>query len=236
MRRLLLVLLMAAAQIRAAELIAAAASDLAPLAANLQSGFARVSDVSLKFTFASSGSLAQQIQNGAPFDVFLSADENYVRQLVSSGSLDPQITVYASGRLGLWSKSGIVKSIDDLKNPQVKHIAIANPGHAPYGAAAKKALETRGLWMEIQPKMVYGENVRQAMQFAETGNADAVITSWTLLAGRGIPLPAEWHDPIRQSGGVVKTSKQMEAARAFLKFLVSPEGRKILSSGGLFPP
>jgi molybdate transport system substrate-binding protein len=88
----------------------------------------------------------------------------------------------------------------------------------------------------LQPKIVYGENVRQAMQFAESGNADAVITSWTLLIGRGVLLPAEWHDPIRQTGGVVKGSGQAALARQFLKFLTGAEGRKILQSGGLFPP
>ncbi len=220
----------------AADLLVAAAADLAPVTPALEQAFSRASNVHLTFTFAASGALVQQVQNGAPFDVFLSADEEYVRELVRSGDLDPEITMYALGRLGLWSKSGNVKSIDNLKSPDVKHIAIANPGHAPYGIAAKKALETRGLWPQIQSKIVYGENVRQAMQFAETGNADAVITSWTLLIGKGILLPAEWHVPIRQSGGVVKSSKQPAAARQFLKFLTSPDSRKILQQGGLFPP
>ena len=97
-------------------------------------------------------------------------------------------------------------------------------------------LENRGLWKDIEPKVVYGENVRQALQFAESGNAEAVITSWTLLLGRGKLLPAEWHAPIRQAGGVVKSSAQPAAARRFLKFLTSFEGRTILQRGGLFPP
>jgi molybdate transport system substrate-binding protein len=221
---------------RAADLIVAGASDLSPLTSNLERGFDKVAHQKIRFSLASSGSLAQQIENGAPFDVFLSADERLVKELVASGHLEPHILTYAMGRLGLWSKDGSVRSFEDLKKPQVLHLAIANPDHAPYGVAARKALETQGLWREIQPKIVYGENVRQAMQFAESGNADAVITSWTLLIGRGILLPAEWHDPIRQAGGVVKGSSQAAVARQFLKFLTSMEGQKILQSGGLFAP
>jgi molybdate transport system substrate-binding protein len=221
---------------RAGDLIVAGASDLSPLTSNLEQGFEKAAHQKIRFSLASSGSLAQQIENGAPFDVFLSADERLVKELVASGHLEPDILTYATGRLGLWSKDGRVRSLEDLKKPQVLHLAIANPDHAPYGVAARKALETQGLWREIQLKIVYGENVRQAMQFAESGNADAVITSWTLLIGRGILLPAAWHDPIRQAGGVVKGSSQAVVARTFLKFLTSAEGRKLLESGGLFPP
>ncbi len=188
------------------------------------------------FTLASSGSLAHQIENGAPFDVFLSANDQYVKDLAGSGHVDPStVIVYATGRLGLWSRDGSVKSLDDLTKPSVKHLAIPNPEHAPYGVAARQALEGRKLWTQIQPKIVYGENVSQALQFAESGNADAVITSWTLLKGRGILLPDSWHKPIRQAGAVVKSSRQPALAQEFLKFLASPEGRKILESGGLTP-
>jgi molybdate transport system substrate-binding protein len=221
---------------RAADLIVAGASDLSPLTSALEQGFERAAHVRVRFTLASSGSLAHQIENGAPFDVFLSADERSVKELAAGGHLDADVVIYAAGRLGLWSKDGRVRSLEDLKKPEVIHLAIANPDHAPYGIAARKALETQGLWREVQPKIVYGENVRQAMQFAESGNADAVITSWTLLIGRGVLLPVEWHDPIRQAGGVVKGSAQPTTARQFLKFLTSAEGRKILQSGGLFPP
>ena len=221
---------------RAEDLIVAGASDLSPLTSALEQAFEKASHNKIRFTLASSGSLAHQIENGAPFDVFLSADERSVKELAAGGHLEPDVVIYATGRLGLWSKDGLVRSLEDLKKPQVIHLAIANPDHAPYGIAARKALETQGLWREVQSKIVYGENVRQAMQFAESGNADAVITSWTLLIGRGILLPAEWHDPIRQAGGVVKASGQPATARQFLKFLLSAEGQTILQSGGLFPP
>ena len=217
----------------AADLLIAAASDLAPFTPAFEKSFT----AKIRFTIGSSGSLARQIENGAPYDVFLSASEQYVRNLAASGNLDSTtIVVYATGRIGLWSADGSVRSLDDLTKAHVKHIAIPNPEFAPYGIAARKALETRGLWKQIETKIVYGENVRQTMQFAESRNADAVITSWTLLKNRGTLLPAEWHDPIRQAGGVVKTSVQPAAAREFLKFLSGADGRRILESGGLFPP
>lgn len=232
--RLFAIAILAVLPARAADLVIAAASDLAPLTAALEQGY---TGAKLRFTLGSSGSLARQIENGAPFDVFLSANERYVSQLAASGALDRStVIVYATGRIAVWSRDGSVRSLDHLTKPQVKHLSIPNPEHAPYGVAARKALETRGIWKSVEPKIVYGENVRQALQFAESGNAEAVITSWTLLKGRGILLPAEWHDPIRQAGAVVKTSREPAAAQAFLKFLAQPAGRKILESGGLFPP
>jgi molybdate transport system substrate-binding protein len=234
--RLIAAALFAITAASAADLVVAAASDLAPMGSALEQGFQKAAHAPVKFSFASSGSIAQQVENGAPFDVFLSADEHYVKDLAASGRLESDTVVYAFGRVALWSRDGSVRSFEDLKKPSVKHLSIPNPEHAPYGIAARKALQTRGLWTEIQPKIVYGENVRQSLQFAESGNADAVITSWTLLKGRGVLLPEEWHDPIRQAGGVVKSSGQIALARQFLKFLTSDEGRKILENGGLFPP
>jgi molybdate transport system substrate-binding protein len=228
-----LAILLALFPVRAADLLVAAASDLAPLSDALARAFTAQH---VTFSLASSGSLKQQIENGGPFDVFLSANDQYVKDLAATGHVDPStVIVYATGRLALWSRDGSVQSLDDLKRPAVKHLSIPNPEHAPYGVAAKQALENRGLWKLVEPKIVYGENVRQALQFAESGNADAVITSWTLLKGRGILLPDSWHAPIRQSGAVVKSSAQPAAAREFLNFLESKEGRKILESGGLTP-
>jgi molybdate transport system substrate-binding protein len=175
----------AVASAQAADLIIAAASDLAPFAPAFEKSFTAAK---IRFSTGSSGSLARQIENGAPFDVFLSASEQYVTNLAASGRLDPAtVLVYATGRIGLWSANGQVQSVADLTKPQVKHIAIPNPEFAPYGIAARKALESRGLWNRLQPEIVYGENVRQALQFAESRNADAVITSWTLLRLCGSP-------------------------------------------------
>jgi molybdate transport system substrate-binding protein len=213
--------------LRAADLLIAAASDLAPLAPKLEQAYTE----KVRFTLASSGSLKQQIENGAPFDVFLSANEQYVKDL---GALVTDATVYASGRIALWSPNGSVASLADLKKSTVIHLAIPNPQHAPYGVAAREALESQGVWTQVEPKIVYGENVRQALQFAESGNVEAVITSWTLLHGKGTLLPAEWHSPILQTAAVVKSSAQPEAARRFLKFLLSPAAQKILKEGGLW--
>ncbi|MGH9591760.1 MAG: molybdate ABC transporter substrate-binding protein [Bryobacteraceae bacterium] len=230
-------LLIALAPASGADLLVAAASDLAPLTRPLEAGFKKASGQRVIFTLASSGSLAQQIDNGAPFDVFLSANDQYVKELVAKGRLvSDSVVVYAHGRIALWSRDGSVHSLEDLAKPQVKHVAIPNPEHAPYGVAARGAMERRGVWKAVEPKVVYGENVRQALQFAESGNVDAVLTSWTLLQGKGVLLPEEWHDPIRQAGGVVKSSTQPEAARGFLRFLTGAAGRKILQDGGLFPP
>ncbi len=212
-----------------ADLLIAAASDLAPLAPKLE----RLYKEKVRFTLASSGSLKQQIENGAPFDVFLSANEQYVKDLAAA-NLVSDTTIYAIGRLALWSPNGSVATLADLKKTSVTHLSIPNPQFAPYGVAARQALESQGLWKDVEPKIVYGENVRQALQFAESGNVEAVITSWTLLNGKGTLLPAEWHQPIRQTGAVVKSSTQVDAARRFLKFLLSPEAQKILNEGGLW--
>jgi molybdate transport system substrate-binding protein len=223
----LLAALLLCCSLRAEDLLIAAASDLAPLAPKLEKAYKE----KIRFTLASSGSLKQQIENGAPFDVFLSANEQYVRDL---GTLVTDVTVYASGRIALWSPNGSVASLADLRKNSVTHLAIPNPQHAPYGVAAKEALESQGVWKAAEPKIVYGENVRQALQFAQSGNVDAVITSWTLLIGKGVLLPAEWHSPIRQTGAVVKASNQADAARRFLKFLTGVEAQKILKDGGLW--
>ena len=222
-------LLLCSLSARSADLLIAAASDLAPLAPKLEKAYKE----KIRFTLASSGSLKQQIENGAPFDVFLSANEQYVKDLAAAGQVTDS-TIYAIGRIALWSPNGAAKSLADLKKPSVIHVAIPNPQHAPYGVAARQALESQGVWKDVEPKIVYGENVRQAMQFVESGNAEAVITSWTLLIGKGTLLPAEWHAPIRQTGAVVKSSAQPDASKRFLKFLLSPEAQKILNDGGLF--
>ncbi len=221
--------LLLCSSLHADDLLIAAASDLAPIAPKLERAYKE----KIRFTLGSSGSLKQQIENGAPFDVFLSANEAYVKDLAAAG-LVTDAQVYAIGRIALWSPNGSVASLDDLRKSTVTHLAIPNPQHAPYGIAAREALESRGVWKDVQPKIVYGENVRQALQFAESGNVEAVITSWTLLIGKGTLLPAEWHSPIRQTGAVVKSSGQQVAARRFLKFLTGPEAQKILKDGGLW--
>lgn len=215
----------------ASDLLVAAAADLAPL----EQPLAQASGLRIRFVLGSSGMLARQIENGAPYDVFLSANERFVDDLRARGRLLPDtVAVYGVGRLGLWSKSGSFKGLEDLQ--RAAHIAIANPVHAPYGAAAKQALERAGLWSALQPRLVYGENVRQALEMASSGNADAVVTSWTLVKDRGAVLvPDTLHAPIRQAGGVVASSARAAEGRKLLQFLMSPEGRRLLEAHGLFP-
>ena len=216
------------------ELLVAAAADLARTEPDLAGSFAKPAGFRVRFSFGASGMLAQQIRNGAPFDVYLSANEQFVRDLAASGALLPQsVQVYAQGRLGLWSRSGNIRSPGQLAEANVRHVAIANPLHAPYGLAAQQWLKKLDLWESLAGKLVYGENVQQALQYAETGNAEAVITAWSLVYDRGaILLPAEGHAPIRQVGAVVKGTRHPEAAAAFLKFLTGPAGRAILRRHG----
>jgi molybdate transport system substrate-binding protein len=216
----------------ASPLIVGAASDLAPLETALRNGFRKQAGMDARFVFGSSGMLARQIEHGAPYDVYLSANESYVDGLDRKGLLvDGTRAVYAVGRLGLWSRNGGFRNPSDLE--KAGRIAIPNPEHAPYGAAAEELLRTEGLWDRLKPKLVLGENVRQAYEYARTGNADAVITSWTLLFDKGgILLPAK-HRPIRQAGAVLKGSKQLAAARKWMQFLKSREGQSILLAGGL---
>jgi molybdate transport system substrate-binding protein len=235
--RALALLLIVCACAPGADLLIGAASDLGPISEKLAPAAGAAVGATVRFTLASSGSLSQQVENGAPFDVFLSASESYVSDLVKKGFLEPStVSVYALGRIAVWSKRGSVRTLDDLRKREVQHIAIPNPDHAPYGIAAREALEKQGIWTSVQSKIVYGENVSQALQFAESGNAEAVITSWTLLQGRGVLIPENLYNPIRQAGAVLKSSKQQSAAKAFLMFLGSADGKKILAAGGLFPP
>jgi molybdate transport system substrate-binding protein len=236
MRRLLPILFLVVQAVQAQELIIAAAADLAPLEKKITEVFLKDTGLRVRFSLGSSGMLARQIANGAPFDVYLSANEGFVQELTASGDLDP-LTVknYATGRLGLWSANGKVKTINDLY--ALRSVAIANPKHAPYGMAADEMLRQESSFGQLQPKLVLAENVRQAFEFARTGNADAVITSWTLMFDKGgILLPDSGHKPIRQSGGVVKGSKNQAAARRFIDFLTGAKGQAILQAGGLFPP
>ena len=222
--------------VAAQDLIVAAAADLSPMEKQLAAGFREASGLTVRFSFGSSGMLARQVAEGAPFDVYLSANEGFVKEVTAAGHLDPAtVKSYATGRIGLWSADGKVKNVEDLDT--VRTLSMANPRHAPYGIAAEEFLKSTGSFGRVQSKLILAENVRQAFEFARTRNTDAVITSWTLLYDKGgVLLPDSRHSPIRQSGGVLKSSKQPEAARKFMEFLTGPRGQAILRAGGLFQP
>jgi molybdate transport system substrate-binding protein len=215
-------------------LTVAAASDLAPVQPALQKA---LPDLQIRFVTAASSVLSQQIANGAPYDVFLSANSQFVDQLASNGKLRPDsVRVYATGRVAiLWSDK---KShpVSDLTQNWVRIVALPNPRLAPYGAAAQQALEHANLWPAVQKKVVYGENVRQALQLFDSGNAEAVLTALSLVEDRKPDLiPVTWHAPIVQKAGIVSASKNQPEAQAFLQFLTSPAGQAMLAKFGFGP-
>jgi len=203
--------------------VVAASADLAPLEAKIASGMRDSYGINLRFAVGSSGMLARQIENGAPYDVYLSANQKLVDELAARRLVLPEtVRVYALGRLGLWSKDGSTRDPRQLTSPRVRHLAIPNPAHAAYGLAARQALERMGIWKGLTGRIVYGENVRQAFKFAEDGNAEAVLTSWTLLRDRGgVLIDESWHAPIVQAGAVVASTKNPLAARRLLEFLTA---------------
>jgi molybdate transport system substrate-binding protein len=212
-------------------LTVATASDLSPVQPALQKA---QPNLQIRFVNAASSVLSQQIENGAPYDVFLSANSQFVDQLASNGKLRvDSVRTYATGRVAiLWSDK---KShpVSDLTQDWVRFVALANPRLAPYGAAAQQALEHAGLWTAVKKKIVYGENVRQALQLFDSGNADVVLTALSLVNDRKPDLiPVTWHAPIVQKAGVVAASKNQSEAQAFLQFLTSPAGQAIFAKFG----
>ena len=214
----------------ACALIVAAASDLAPLEQKMA---AAVPECQVRFSFGSSGTLARQIVHGADFDVFLAASRRYADEVVNARAADAAtVRPYARGRVAVWSATGI--SWKTLR--KAGRISLANPVHAPYGAAAKQVLERQGLWTALESKIVYGENIRQAWQFAVSGNADATLTSWSMAHDKGGELlPEAWHDPIIQTAVIPNRRQNPAAAARFLTWLTSPAGQKVLSDAGLMP-
>jgi molybdate transport system substrate-binding protein len=225
------------------KLAIAAAADLNFALPEIAREF-RIADpkVELEIAYGSSGNFFAQIGNRAPFDVFLSADVEYPRKLAAAG-IGPADSVfrYAVGRLVVWVPAG--SPLDPktaLRDPGVKHIAIANPQHAPYGRAAQAALRTLGLYQTVEPKLVLGENIAQTLQFVESGAADAGIVALSLALappvsarGRYWEIPPDAYPRIEQGGIILKDSK---AARDFRAFLLSADGRRILKQYGFFVP
>jgi molybdate transport system substrate-binding protein len=212
----------------------AAASDLTKLEIPLQQTFEKTNPIRLRWVTGASATLAQQIENGAPYDVFLSANAQFVERLVSKRKIEPHsVQAYAVGRVGLLWRDGKSYHINNLAFGWVRFVALPNPQLAPYGLAAQQALEHLGIWKAVQPKVVYGENVRQTLQLFDSGNADAVLTSDSLLQGRAATLiPESWHAPIVQKAGIVVGTPHADAARQFLAFLRSPAGGSIFQAFG----
>ena len=222
-----------------APLRVAAASDLQTALPVLITRFKLDTGIDVEAAFGSSGQFAQQIKAGAPFDLFLAANRSYVEDLAKAGEIRPEsVRTYARGTIVLVVNtlydSGI-KTLAELADPKVKSIAIANPDIAPYGAAAKQALERAGLWDAVKPKLVPAESVRQALQFVQTGNAEVGIVGRAIAVVkevRIIPLAPEAADPIVQGLGIVADSKRKDDAERFAKFLLGEVGQAILRDFG----
>jgi molybdate transport system substrate-binding protein len=228
---------------KAAVVRVAAASDLAGTLAELESRFERRAGVEITVSFGASGLLAKQLEQGAPFDVFLAANASFVDRAVQSGACDETTRAfYARGRLGLFTKGGAGSpaSIRDLSDPSYRRIAIANPEHAPYGRAAREALTKSGFWETLEPRIVYAENVRQALQMAESGNADAAIVSFShaerTKGGKALEVDRSLYTPLDQMLVVCKNGKNSGSGAAFARYLASPEARDVFSKGGFLPP
>jgi molybdate transport system substrate-binding protein len=215
----------------------AAAADLSAVEPELAQAFEKANpNLKVRFVTEASAMLAQQIENGAPYDVFLSANAQFADRLASSGKLG-QPASYASGRLALLWRDGKHHSVNELTGNSVRFIALANPKLAPYGVAAQQALEHAGLWSKIKAKVVYGENVRQTLQLFDSGNADAVVTSDGLVSDRNPQLiPADWHQPIIQKAGIVSASPKQKEAALFLQFLLGPTAQAIFARHGFGKP
>ena len=205
-------------------------------------------DTELKVSTGSSGNFYTQIEHGAPYDVFLSADISFPRKLVEEGFADGStLSVYSIGRLAMWTTKpatvALDKGIEVLRDPTVKRIAIANPEFAPYGRAAKAALETAGLWNEIQSRLVTGENIAQTAQFVQSGNVDVGFVALSLLytpalrnVGRYVPVDPKLYPPLQQALVLTKAGGGNGAARDYLQFLGSQEARTIFDRYGFEKP
>jgi molybdate transport system substrate-binding protein len=230
------------------EIRVAVAADLQTVLPEIAKVFETQKGVRVEVVYGSSGNFYAQILNGAPLDVFFSADSEYPRRLEEAGFAEPRsAVVYGLGRIVLWMPANA--SCDParerwkcLLNPEVKKIAIANPEHAPYGRAAIAALQQAGVYGEIKAKLVIGENISQAAQFAQSGNAQAAILAYSLVlspvlrGGRSWEVPRGTYPRIEQAAVVLKSARNKSSAHDFVKFVTEGPGRDVLRKFGFQQP
>jgi molybdate transport system substrate-binding protein len=227
----------------------AAASDLQFALQEVQALFVRDTGQQVQLVFGSSGNFYRQIVEGAPFELFLSADESFVSRLAEQGLTRDGGTLYAIGRLALFAPHGSPLQVDAqlqglrsaVQRREIRRFAIASPEHAPYGARAEEALRHAGLWASLQDSLVLGENVSQAAQFAASGNAQGGIIAWSLAQaptvsalGTSALLPEQWHSPLRQR--MVLLDSASPTIEAFYQYLQLPAAQGILSRYGFSLP
>lgn len=229
--------------------VVAAASDLQFAVTEIAAAFTAETGMEVKLSFGSTGNFATQIRQGAPFQIFMAADEKFVRDLAAEGHTRDEGTLYAEGRLVIMVPHGSGLKPDEMLDHlaamveagTLTRFAIANPDHAPYGKRAEEALRRKGLWEKIQPQLVLGENVSQAAQFALSGNADGGIIAYSLALapevralGEFALIPQDWHEPLLQRMVLLKDAGPV--AEAFYGFLQSPEARDIMKKYGFVLP
>lgn len=235
-------------QARAQRVRVAAAADLKFAMEELGKDFEEKTGTKIDVSYGSSGNFFSQLQNGAPFDLFFSADVAYPRKLEAQGFVEPgTLRDYALGRIVIWMPND--SSVDLAKegwhallDRAVQKIAIANPELAPYGRAAASALKKAGIYNQVEAKLVYGENISQAAQFVQSGNAQAGIIALSLAFSPGMKdgkvweIPPEMHPRIEQGAALLKNARNRSAALAFLNFVKSASGIKILEQHGFSAP
>ena len=233
---------------QAKEVRVAAAADLQFAMKDLAVDFEKQSGIKIDVTYGSSGNFFSQLQNGAPFDLFFSADIDFPRKLDAAGLAEPNTFYpYATGRIVLWMPPDTKVDVARLQwnallDPSVQKISVANPQHAPYGRAAVAAMQKAGIYEQVKEKLVYAENISQAAQFAQSGNAQAAIVALSLTLspamkdGKSWEIPADMHPPIEQAAIVMKDAKNKESAKAFLEYVKSEKGREALTRYGFALP
>jgi molybdate transport system substrate-binding protein len=220
----------------------AAAADLAFAFKDVGALYEKQSGRPVTFSFGSTGLLAKQLAEGAPFDVFAAANQSFVDDVVKAGACDADSkSMYARGQIVMWTTDASKKpaAIGDLTGDRFAKIAIANPSHAPYGRAAREALQKAGLWGKVEPKIVFGENVEQTLQFAQSGNADVAIVALSLASVSGgafTPIDDALHAPIDQAMVACKHGVDEAAGRDFEKLVSAPEGRAVMRRYGFVLP
>ena len=234
----LLLLLLSCAGARADSVHVAVATNFAPTCRAIADAFTAATKHEVVISDGSTGKLFAQIENGAPFEVFLSADAERPRKLeAGQHAVAGTRFVYAVGRLVLWSaRDGFVTGEAVLRGDAFQHLAIANPELAPYGAAAREVLQRLELWDRLQPKLVRGEDIGQTFHFVSTGNAELGFVALAQLAGgkggsRWL-VPAKLHAPIEQQAVLLRPGQDDPAARAFLEFLQGREARRLIERAG----
>jgi len=226
----------------------AAASDLQTVLPSLLAAFEKATGVTATTSFGSSGNFFAQIQNGAPFDVFFSADADYPRRLVAAGQAKADtLYEYATGRLVLWTRADsgldVKRGLALLRDARVRRIAIANPDLAPYGRAAVAALKSGNVYDAVKDRLVFGENIAHTAQLAQSGNADVGLLAHSLAVGAAlktsgtfIDIPADRYPPVVQAAVLVSASRNKDAGRALLQYLRSAEARRTFAAFGFGPP